>query len=115
MKRLSVQRGDIWMADLPSAEGDVLRGRHPVIVVSSNQTNRRSRIITVVPLTSASKPPMPCHVKVFGFGLNRESTALVEQLTTIPKARIRFRVGSLAGFKEMLEIEQAMKLQLEVA
>lgn len=115
MKRLPVQRGDIWIADLPLDRGDVLRGRHPVIVVSSDRTNHHSRNTTVIPLTSASKPPMPCHVKVSGFGLNRKSTALVEQLTTIPKAYLCFLVGSIADSRKMQEIEQAMKLQLEVA
>ena len=103
------------MANLLSAEGDVLQGQHPVIVVSSDRTNRRSRVITVVPLTSSNKPTMPCHVKVAGFGLRKTSTALAEQLTTIPKSCLCFFVGSLSNSEKMLELEHAMRQQLEVA
>ena len=115
MRRLCLRRGDIWLADLPSGTGDVLRGVHPVIVVSSDQTNRRSGIVTVVPLTSASKPPMPCHVPVVGFGLRKESVALAEQITTLPKERLRFRLGSLEGSRELEEVGRAIRQQLEVA
>lgn len=114
-KAKKMQRGDIWMADLPAGEGDVLRDPHPVIVISSNRTNRRSRVVTVVPLTSSVKPRMPCHVNVSGFGLDRRSTALAEQLTTISKSCLLFRVGSLADSEKMAELEQAVKHQLEVA
>lgn len=115
MRKNAVQRGDIWMADLCARRGDVLRGQHPVIVVSSNQVHGRSGIVTVVPLTSAVKPAMLCHVRLSGFGLRKASTALAEQLTTIPKASLNFWVGSLANSEKMLEIEEAIRRQLEVA
>ena len=41
--------------------------------------------------------------------------ALAEQLTTIPKDDLQFLLGSLAKSEKMLELEQAMKQQLEVA
>ena len=113
--RKKVKRGDIWIADLPAGKGHVLKGQHPVVVMSSNKTNRGSGIVTVVPLTSAVKPAMPCHVEISGFGLRKVSTALAEQLTTIPKGCLHFWVGSLAGFGKMAELEQAIQQQLEVA
>ena len=48
MKKISTRRGDIWIANLRWGEGNVLRGQHPVIIVSSDQTNRGSGIVTVV-------------------------------------------------------------------
>lgn len=115
MRKNCVQRGDIWMVNLLFPQGDVLRGPHPAIVVSSDLTNQNSRIVTVVPLTSSVKPPMPCHVRVSGFGLKKQSTALAEQLTTIPQSCLRFRMGSLADSAKMAELEQAVMRQLEVA
>lgn len=76
MRKNCVQRGDIWMVNLLFPRGDVLRGPHPAIVASGDLTNRNSKIVTVVPLTSSVKPPMPCHVKVSGYGLKKQSTAL---------------------------------------
>ena len=115
MRMICVRRCDIWMADLISVKGDVLRGRHPVVVVSSDRTNRRSGVVTVVPLTSSDKLPSPFHVALSGYGLKKKSTALAEQLTTIPKNCLLFRIGSLAGSEKMLELERAVKQQLEVA
>lgn len=115
MKKDNVRRGDIWMAGLLFDKGDVLQGPHPVVVISSDRTNRRSRLVTVVPLTSSAKPPMSCHVSISGFGLKKRSTALAEQLTTIPKSCLRFLVGSLADSEKMEELERAVRQQLEVA
>lgn len=103
------------MANLIPGKGDVLQGPHPVIIVSNNRNNRRSGVVTVVPMTSSVKPPMPFHVEISGCGLRKKSTALTEQLTTIPKAYLQFFVGSIANSEKMLELEQAMKQQLEVA
>ncbi len=114
MSKLCVQRGDIWIANLVSARGDVLKGKHPVIIVSSDRNNRRSGVVTVVPLTSSVKPPMIFHVEISGYGLRRKSTALTEQLTTIPKTYLQFAIGSIADTEKMLELERALKLQLEV-
>jgi len=115
MKKNHVQRGDVWIANLLFSRGDMLWGPHPVIVISSDFTNQNSGIVTVVPLTSSVKPPIPCHVKISGFGLRKRSTALAEQLTTIPKSCLCFRVGSLVDSEKMAELEQAVKRQLEVA
>lgn len=115
MRQISAKRGDIWLADLRPPQGHVLRGRHPVVVVSSDRTNRRSGILMVVPLTSANKRPMHCHVRIAGFGLHRESVALAEQLTTVPADCLLYPLGSLLGSREMTELERAIKAHLEVA
>lgn len=115
MNKDCVRRGDIWMANLISGKGDVLQGAHPVIIVSNNRNNRRSGVVTVVPMTSSVKPPMSFHVEISGYGLRKKSIALAEQLTTIPKDDLQFLLGSLAKSEKMLELEQAMKQQLEVA
>ena len=44
MRKNFVHRGDIWMVNLLFPQGDVLRGAHPAIVVSSDLTNRNSKI-----------------------------------------------------------------------
>ena len=111
----SARRGEIWLADLRPPRGDMLRGPHPVVVVSSDRTNRRSGLLMVVPLTSSSRRPMACHVPIAGFGLDRASTALAEQLTTVPAEWLLRPLGSLLGSREMGALEAAIKAQLEVA
>ena len=77
MNKDCVRRGDIWMANLISGKGDVLQGSHPVIIVSNNRNNRRSGVVTVVPMTSSVKPPMSFHVEVSGYGLRKKSISVV--------------------------------------
>lgn len=52
---------------------------------------------------------------VAGYGLERESVALTEQIVTISKECLRWRLGTLAGTEEMRGIELALKRQMDVA
>ena len=50
------RRGDVyWMTDTPLREGatHILRGDRPAVIVSSDEVNCNTRIVTVVPLTSS--------------------------------------------------------------
>lgn len=111
-----ILRGDIYTAALETEEGScVIRGVRPVIVVSNNMGNQFSPIINVIPLTSQKKKPLPVHVDLSGFGLNKNSTAIVEQVLTIDKKALVKKLGSLAGTDKMQEIVSALKKQLDVA
>lgn len=115
MKSVEVKRGDIWFVELERMQGNVIYGMRPAVVVSNDRTNRHAEIVTVIPLTSAKKHPLPCHVAVAGYGLERESVALTEQIVTISKECLRWRLGTLAGTEEMRGIELALKRQMDVA
>lgn len=115
LSQSDVLRGDIWLVNFHEPRGDIIRGKRPAIIVSVNKQNRSSGIVTVVPLTSALKRPMSCHVCICGYGLHKESTALAEQITSIPKTWLIHRLGSLIESEKMNELEQAMVRQLDVA
>lgn len=97
MKSVEVKRGDIWFVELERMQGDVIYGMRPAVVVSNDRTNRHAEIVTVIPLTSAKKHPLPCHVAVAGYGLERESVALTEQIVTISKECRAGGSGRLPG------------------
>ena len=115
MNKYHIRRGDIYLADLTVRGGDVIYGLRPVVVVSQDATNRHSRIVTVIPVTSRPKRPLPWHVPLEGHGLRRPSTALAEQITTIPQDRLRSRLGTLIGAPELRAIEEALRRQMRVA
>lgn len=116
MKNAEILRGDIYMATLETEENShVIRGVRPVIVVSNNTVNYYSPVINVIPLTAQKKKPLPVHVDLSGFGLAKDSTAIVEQVLTIDKSSLVKRIGSLAGTEKMQEIVSALKIQLDVA
>jgi mRNA interferase MazF len=116
LKNAKILRGDIHMATLETEESSrVIRGIRPVIVVSNNTVNYYSPVINVIPVTSQKKKPLPVHVDLSGFGLEKDSTAIVEQVLTIDKSSLVKRIGSLAGTEKMYEIVLALKIQLGVA
>ena len=114
MNKHLVQRGDIWLAELAVRDGDAIFGTRPV-VVSQDALNRHARIVTVVPVTSAAKRPLPWHTPLSGHGLRLPSVALAEQITTISQDRLLCRLGTLAGAPELRAIEAALRRQIRVA
>lgn len=97
MSNFQVKRGDIFMAELPEAAGSQQYGLRPVLVVSNDKGNTYAPILTVTPITGASKRPMPTHLilPAGAGGLQQTSTALFEQIQTIDKSLIRKKVGTL--------------------
>lgn len=94
-------RGEIWIADLGYNKiGGEQQGKRPVLVVSNDLANANSPCITVAPITgSTSKADLDSHQKI---QLKSPSTILFEQITTISKERLEFKLGRLST-SELLE------------
>ncbi|MMZ68590.1 mRNA interferase MazF [compost metagenome] len=79
--------------------------------------NKYSPTVTIAPITSSkTKKRMPTHVnlKVSEVnGIEEDSTILLEQLVTIDKRRLDFKVLELPKFLEW-EIDRAMLIQLGI-
>ena len=111
-----MNRFEIWLADLPALDNThVQQGYRPVVVISNNAANRFSPIITVVPLTSRRKKPLPTHVLLNWHGRYDSSTALCEQIMTIDKDRCRRCIGYLFDAFDRMNILQALSIQLGMA
>jgi len=94
-------RGEVYWADLVPRSGSEQSGRRPVIVVSHDGFNQTPawRSIIVVPIsTSASQAKRgPTVVEIPGgaAGLPKTSFAVCHQVTTLDRAKLTRRVGSL--------------------
>lgn len=111
-----MQKYEIWYADLPSTGGShVQRGRRPVIIVSNDTANRYSPVVTVVPLTTRSKPPVPTNVCITGQGLDKTSTALCDMILTIDKSRFIRKIGFVYDAFDRLSLHHALCIQLGMA
>lgn len=111
------KRGDIYMAVLDAdRHGEsVQEGTRPVLVVSNDQCNAHSPVITAVPFTSRRrKRRLPTHVLVWGCGLAGPSVALAEQIMTLNKGRLKRRMGSIRETVYQTKVDQAIKIQLSV-
>lgn len=81
------RNGDIFMADLPDdTNGSIQSGTRPVVIVSNNQANRHSPVITILPMRSQiSKKKLLTHITIEDCGLKIKSIALAEQIMSINK------------------------------
>ena len=104
---------DICFAQLPLKEGSHIQGgRRPVVIMSNNNANKYSPVVTVVPLTSKlKKRSLPTHVTLFAEGLSTVSTALCEQLTTIDKSQLIRRVGTVSDPEDRAALNRALAVQ----
>jgi len=107
MGQRKIRRGDIYCADLNPVVGSEQGGdRRPVIVVQNNDGNEHSPTVVVVPVTAtARKYPLPTHVPVPGaHGLDRDSTALAEQIRTLDRSRLAEHIGRIdAGLQPAID------------
>ena len=111
------RRMEIWFACLREETGSTLQsGARPVIIVGNNQGNIHSDVVTAIPMTSREKRlDLPTHVRIYSSDnpdLNRDSTVLVEQITTIDKLRLRHRCGEVTNPESIRQIEKAIAVQL---
>lgn len=78
-----IKRGEIYMAAFHPSPGNVQNGKRHAIVVSNDDCYRYSSVVTVIPLTSRLKKPLPTHYMVSPSrlnGLQAVSTVLCEQI-----------------------------------
>lgn len=115
---LKVRQYDVFLADLPSvgARTHITKGPHYVVVVSNNAANRFSEVISVVPLTSKEKKPLPTHVVLEGedVGLPKTSTAMCELTMPLDKKYLIKKSGELSGEKRQ-PLKDAVRIQYSMA
>ena len=111
---MKVRRGDLYYADLSPVVGSEQGGVRPVIVVQNDVGNKYSPTIIVAPVTSQmNKAKLPTHVKIKGnkYGLPKNSVALLEQLCSLDKKRLREKIGSFSN-DIMNKINEAISISL---
>ena len=91
-----VIKGEVYYADLNPIIGCEQGGCRPVIIVQNNTGNLYSPTTIIVPVTARKrKKALPTHIKVKGAGLPKKSIALLEQLRTIDKSRLKEKIGEI--------------------
>ncbi len=95
---MTLQRGEIWMADLNPTRGSEQAGVRPVIIFQNNAINRFTTTVLTIPLTTnlrrASLPSCLLIPKGEG-GLSQDSVALCHQARVLDKTRLQWRLGKL--------------------
>ncbi|HOM98050.1 MAG TPA: type II toxin-antitoxin system PemK/MazF family toxin [Acetomicrobium sp.] len=109
----NIRRGDIFYADLSPVVGSEQGGVRPVLILQNNVGNRHSPTVIVCAITGRTeKSNIPTHVRIgTACGCSKESFALLEQIRTIDRIRLREKVGNLSGH-EMERINQALSISV---
>ncbi len=111
-------RGDIRLVDFgPGRQGEAARRRPAVIVSNDGANTTAARLgrgaLTVAPMTSniARVYPFQVLVPAESSGLEMDSKAQVEQVSTVSVSRIGDKLGQVPA-PLMLEIDDALRLHL---
>lgn len=115
MNTTQIQKGDIFYADLGETVGSEQSGIRPVLIIQNDVGNKYSPTVIITPLTSkAKKLAQPTHVAIGKrFGLTEYSYALLEQVRTIDRARLREYVGH-ADEPVMSRVDTALRVSLNL-
>lgn len=111
-----VNRGDVYYADLSPVVGSEQGGSRPVLIVQNDVGNHFSPTVIVAAITAKiQKPKMPTHVALTPAedGINRPSVVLLEQIRTIDKQRLKYKVTHLRRTK-MVAVNRALAVSVGI-
>ena len=112
--RKTMNRGEIYYANLSPIIGRDQGGYRPVVILQNNKGNKYSTTVIVAPISSRlTKNPLPTHVMIETEFLKQKSVILLEQIRTIDKKRIDERVGILSD-EVMRDVNMAIKTSLDI-
>jgi mRNA interferase MazF len=96
---MTINRGEIWLADLEPTRGSEQAGIRPVLIFQNDTISKFTTTILAIPLTTnlrrASLPSCILIAKGEG-GLSTDSVALCHQLRALDKTRLRQKLGMVS-------------------
>jgi mRNA interferase MazF len=114
-----MKRGEVYWADLIPRSGSEHAGRRPVILVSHNGFNQTPgwRSIIVVPISTSSSQGKrgPTVIELAGgtAGLPKTSFAVCHQVTTLDRAKLARRLGTLSS-ESLSEVEEGLRAAMDL-
>ena len=109
-----IKRGEIYYADLSPVVGSEQGGVRPVLIIQNDVGNKYSPTVIVSAITSQlGKAKLPTHIDLSAekYTLPKNSVALLEQIRTLDKRRLREKVTTLDEIK-MKEVNRAILISL---
>lgn len=114
-----MRRGEVYRAALQPRSGSEQQGNRPVVVVSHdafNQTPNWQSIIVVPVSTSrrqAARGPTAVPLPEGSGGLKMDSCALCHQVTTLDRAKLTQKLGSL-NKEDVDRVEAGLRAALDL-
>ncbi|WP_129116859.1 type II toxin-antitoxin system PemK/MazF family toxin [Halegenticoccus tardaugens] len=110
-----VRRGDVAIVRLDPAEGHEMKKTRPAVVVQNDVGNRNSSTTIVAPATGTHRGyPFEVLVEAAGSPFEKDSSVRLDQIRVVSiEKRIHSVVGRLSE-PTMTEVDEALKLSLEL-
>lgn len=109
-----IKRGEVYYADLSPVVGSEQGGFRPVLILQNDIGNKYSPTVIVTAITSQlGKAKLPTHIDLSAeeYNLPKNSVALLEQIRTLDKRRLKEKVTTLSAEK-MKEVNRALLISL---
>lgn len=108
-----MQRGDVFLVNLDPVRGSEVGKTRPAVILQNDLANRSSPTVTVIPISSKVGRLFPFQVRIPAGegGLDKESTALCEQIRTLARERLVQPLGRLST-QRLTEIRIALDRHL---
>lgn len=104
----TVQRGEIWWADLDPVQGQEQGGKRPVLVLSNNIFNTRSGTVIVVPVTSQEpRAGYPLTLELTETELPKRSWVKMGQIRTLAVSRLDTKAAEVS-FEQLLSVIEGL-------
>ena len=115
---MDIKRGEIYFADVTKydSQGSEQSGRRPVLIIQNDIGNKFSPTTIIAIITTKSKRELPTHVELHKDeinGLKFDSVVALEQISTIDKDRLKFKIGKLSN-EDTIRVMEAVKVSLGV-
>ena len=107
---MTLQRGEIWWADLDPIRGSEQAGMRPVLIIQNDAVSRSTTTTLAIPLTTnLRRALLPTGVLIpqGEGGLTSDSVALCHQMRVLDVVRLRSRLGRI-GNRTLTEVEKCL-------
>lgn len=107
---MEIKQGEIYLADLNPVKGHEQAGYRPVLIVQNDILNNNLSTVIILPITSNLKYKDNLTVYFLSkevSSIENDSLALLFQIRTIDKLRIKKRVGAVTQM-EFYKIKKKM-------
>ena len=108
-----VHRGELFYMYYGQAIGSEMQKSRPVVVVSNEDCNKHSPVVTVLPITSKDKQRLPTHVDVPD-DMPVYGVIMAEQILTVSKSRLGDYIGELDA-NTIKKVDEAIATQCGIS
>ncbi len=97
---MTVQRGELWWAELDPTQGSEQAGTRPVLIFQNDAVSRFTTTVFAIPLTTnLRRALLPTGVRISAGegGLTSDSVVLCNQMRVLDTGRLRSRIGKITS------------------